>query len=244
MEFTHKSYKKMLDLLIQKGYKFCSYSTKETEEKCVILRHDVDFSVEKALEMAIMENEKNVKSTYFFLISTNFYNVFSKESLEMIMRIILLGHEIGLHFDEKKYNTENLEDMKKHVAKEVDILSELINRKVNVISMHRPSKLFLKQDVKFDGLINSYSSEFFNDMKYISDSRMNWRENPIAAIDAQMNKKLHILTHPFWYSVENESMEFKLKRFLREAVTERYHFLEDNFRELNKAITIEDVLVE
>ena len=68
------------------------------QQRFVIMRHDIDFDLEKALFFAEMEAELGVQSTYFFLLRTNHYNVFSREGTDIVKRILGLGHDMGLHF--------------------------------------------------------------------------------------------------------------------------------------------------
>ena len=244
VDFTQNAYINLLNLLSKNRYEFSSYQEVEKSAKAVILRHDVDFSLEKALEMSKIEYRNNAKSTYFVLLTSNFYNLYSKESFEILQSIISMGHEIGLHFDEKRYILNSIDDIRFNAAKEANILSEIVGREIRVISMHRPSLLILDSNIQFDNLINSYSSFFFKSMKYISDSRMKWREDPIEIINSNHHDKLHILTHPFWYSLNNESMRFKLNEFLYNAIIDRYSFLNDNIRDLNEEINLNDSLLE
>ncbi|QCR31981.1 hypothetical protein [Lysinibacillus sp. SGAir0095] len=242
MEFTIDAYVNLLELLKEREFSFCFYED-ECDQKSVILRHDVDFSIDKALEIAKIESRNGVKSTYFILLSTNFYNVFSKQSYEKLHQIIDLGHEIGLHFDETRYEITTIGEMKQYVEKEAAILENLLNTKVRVVSMHRPSKFTLNNDIQFDQLINSYSKKYFKEMKYVSDSRMHWREDPMEAIESNQYEKLHILTHPFWYSTENEAMDVKLLEFMKNAVTERFDFINDNFRDLEQVISRKEIVI-
>lgn len=241
MQFTKYAYAQLLELLRTNGYNFCSYNESESNNKSCILRHDIDFSIGKALEMAMIEHSMNVKSTYFVLLTSNFYNVFSKQSFEKLQQIMSLGHEIGLHFDEQRYDIKTVDEIKKNIESEAEVLSRLLNHQIKVVSMHRPSKFVLENDLHFDLLINSYSSKYQKHMKYISDSRMNWRENLIQLIESGLYKKLHILTHSFWYSTSNESLEHKLKEFLKQAIGERYDHLDDNFRDLDQLINREEI---
>ena len=77
MEFTYASYKNMLHLLREEGYVITDYHECNSyhEEDIVILRHDIDCSIEKAVKMAELENGMGVCSTYFVLVSSEFYNV-------------------------------------------------------------------------------------------------------------------------------------------------------------------------
>lgn len=241
MKFTTRAYIQLLELLRNNGYEFCFYDECEKIEKSVILRHDIDLSIEKALDFAILEHQIGVKSTYFILLSTNFYNVFSKRTYDKIMQIISLGHDVGLHFDEKRYSIQTINEMEHYIQFETKLFNKLFNCPIKVVSMHRPSKFVLENDLQFDNIINSYSTKYFKGMKYLSDSRMHWRENPIAAIESGIYKKMHILTHPFWYSADEETMNFKLKNFLNQAKTERYEYLDDNITELSRVINRKEI---
>lgn len=241
MEFLYSNYKRMLKEINDQKYKIMLYNEAHNEEKICILRHDIDFDIKKACEMAQIEYDMGIKSTYFVLVSTDFYNVFSKESSELLAKIMELGHEIGLHFDEQRYLIETIDDIKKFVEYEIQILSNALNKKVEVISMHRPSQMFLENEVDFEEVINSYSSYFFKEMKYVSDSRMNWREDVFKVINSNSHDKLHILTHPFWYSDNIEDCKQKLVTFIDNSKLERFKSLNSNFRDLNEYIRLEDI---
>ncbi len=236
MEFTYDGYLELINSLKEKNYKFCDYLNCDEYDKPVIFRHDIDNSLNKALEIAKLEYENNITSTFFVLLSTNFYNVFSKESNEILKEIMGLGHRIGLHFDEKRYEITNAEELEYWVEREGDILGNAIDKEIKVVSMHRPSKWILENDIQFKRIINSYSNKFLSDYKYLSDSRMHWREDVLGIIESEKHDKLHILTHSFWYSDEKETIDKKLLEFIDKAKMERYLSLKDNIRDLDEII--------
>ena len=236
MDFTYDWYVQLINTLKDNGYCFSNYLNYKRYNKTVILRHDVDFSLEKAREIAKLEHENNIKSTFFVLLSTNFYNIFSKESNEIIKEILNLGHDIGLHFDEKRYDISNEKELAHWVHRESQVLSYALGREVKVVSMHRPSKWVLQNNIQFKDLINSYSKEFFTNFKYLSDSRMHCRENVLEVIKGGTYNRFHILTHPFWYSDKSESIKQKLLNFIINAKEERYYNLKDNIRDLDEFI--------
>lgn len=151
------------------------------------------------------------KAIYFVLVSTDFYNIFSKESRRLLSKIMEYGGEIGLHFDETQYDIRTEYEFKECVLKEKNILQEVIDAKVNVVSMHRPSQKFLMSEMMIDGLINAYGKEYFHDMKYVSDSRRNWREDIDNIIINEQYNRFCILTHPIWYDIEE-------KRNIKQAI--------------------------
>lgn len=242
MKFTYAAYKELLQKLKENGYTITNYKNYKSYSKAAILRHDVDMSLEKAEEMAKIESERGIKATYYVLLCSDFYNIFSKKSLGYIQNILHLGHEIGLHFDEEKYSGDP--EVLKHIEEEIFILERCIHKKVESVSMHRPSKETLEYNhiIKNGEVINSYGKEFFIEFKYISDSRKNWREDISQIIESDKYNKLHILTHPIWYEEREREMGEQLKDFCNNAVIERYDSLKENIRDCEKVLTIEDVL--
>jgi len=148
----------------------------ETKRNSVILRHDMDYDIDKAVEMLKFEHELGICSTYFVLLTSDFDNVFSKSSVQKLLKIINNGHELGLHFDEMRYSRYTVEEMCRNILNEAEILQNAVNAKIAVVSMHRPSEKTLDADLKIPGMINSYGHTFFRDFKYLSDSRRRWRE--------------------------------------------------------------------
>lgn len=101
-DFTLQIYKRLLEILLAKGYQFVRFDEytidnsklKIQNSKIVILRHDVDRLRENSLATAKIENELGIKGTYYFRIVP--------ESLDekIIKEIALPGHEIGYHYEE------------------------------------------------------------------------------------------------------------------------------------------------
>ncbi len=57
MNFTYKSYSNLINSLKEHNYKICSYSNwQDHDKKVVILRHDIDNSISKALQLARLES--------------------------------------------------------------------------------------------------------------------------------------------------------------------------------------------
>lgn len=245
MQFTYESYADMLRNLRDKGYQFKNYGNWQKADRTVILRHDVDYSLQKAVPLSAVEREvcpEGANATYFVLVSTNFYNIHSKSSRECIHQIIQNGGNIGLHFDETQYAISDEEEMKQYVHDEAAVLSDLIGQKVDAVSMHRPSEKFLCSNLSFPGIVNSYEETYFQKMKYVSDSRRHWRENVDEIIENADHPRLHILTHPFWY---REGSEWNLHDTLQEAIwnasLDYYDDLNENFRDLEGEIARSEI---
>ena len=241
MKFTLQAYKELLILIQKKKYSICNYHNYLREDKFVILRHDVDFDLRKAAKFAKLEYEMGVKSVYFILISSDFYNVLSSYNYNCIKQIIGYGHEIGLHFDETKYAGMNMKQIKDAIYEEVKLLETMIGQRIETVSMHRPSKAMLESELDLDYVINTYGKVFFKDIKYISDARMSWREDVLRILNHEENKKIQLLTHPFWYSEEERTITDNLKKFVLRASEERYKELGENLRDLESVLSRKDL---
>lgn len=241
MEFTYNAYLNLIKLLKKNNYNICSYHNYKNFDKCAILRHDVDFNLEKALEFAELENSVNTHSTYFILLSSNIYNIASAKNINIIHTIKELGHEIGLHFDEIKYNHTD-KPIPELIKREIKIMSDILDFQIKSVSMHRPSLNTLNANYKIPGVINSYSETFFKEFKYVSDSRCNWKEPILDIIKSKKYKKLHILTHAFWYNEDNLSAAEICGRFVNGANNERYEQMCENIKNFKEFMEMEQVL--
>ncbi len=241
MDFTYAAYEEVLSFLKENRYEVCNYKTYQHSNRCVILRHDVDFSLEAALRFAELEYKNGVQSTYFILLSTSFYNLFYRKANDIIREIRAMGHDIGLHFDEANYSISTKEELIQYVQKEIFIMSQGLGMEIKTVSMHRPSKWVLEADVQFDTMINSYGKEFFNEFKYLSDSRMHWQEDVYQVIESKAYERLHILTHPIWYGAEESTMQAQLKDFIRAQKYNCYDAVRDNIRDLDEVLLKADI---
>lgn len=209
----------------------------------MILRHDVDQSLSQTVKMAELEAEEGVRSTWFVLLRTDFYNVFSKAGTEALWHIRSLGHEIGLHFDEASYAPAlGPDEVVQNIIKECGLLSALLETRVSTVSMHRPSKSTLEADFQIPGIVNSYGKTFFRDFKYLSDSRRRWREPVLDIIRSGEFDRLHILTHAFWYHEVEEDISQTVRSFVRLAGPERYRQMAENITDIASILTEEDAL--
>lgn len=241
MQFTYEFYITMIAALKKKNYIFTDYDDCGRHKKIVVLRHDIDTSLDKAVELANLEAELGVKSTYFVLLSSEFYNVIAKDSREKIKEIQNAGHDIGLHFDELNYDKTCRKGIQSLIIKEVCILEEVLQTKIKSVSMHRPSRETLEADYNFGSVINSYGKKFFKEFKYVSDSRRRWREDVMEIIQSGKYDKLHILTHAFWYHDKEKDLKTTIKEFVNQGSIDRYHILDKNITDLKSILGEEKI---
>jgi len=244
VRFTYDRYVELVEKLKLGEYEFCNYFNWPESESPVVLRHDIDNDIGKALCLAKVEHKANVKSTYFVLLSSEFYNVFSNKNREMLLHIHSLGHEIGLHFDEMNYPVffGNLKEIVRKIEMEAGVLSEVLGMKIRVVSMHRPSKRILDANLEIPGIVNSYSRLFLDEFKYVSDSRRRWREPIEEYVEKRIYRRLHILTHAFWYSENEMNIHDTLLGFVNRGAYDRYNILDRNFTDLGDVVKNNEVV--
>lgn len=230
MDFTYRSYINTIDFIRDNGYYIRFFGEKDNGLH-VILRHDIDMDINKAYKMAKIEKDNKILSTYCFLLSSPFYNIFNNENNSLIKEICSMGHRIGLHFDTTQYQGANIEELKNKAEIEKKVLTKFLDNgiEVNVISFHRPDKRFLGKDIIFNNMENTYSSKYFNQYKYLSDSRMVWKENVVDIIKNKQYRNIQLLTHPIWYSEKQMPRDNILKLIIKEKNEAIITEINDNF---------------
>ena len=201
LEYRIDSYERLLQSLQQNGYEFSLFDPdRPPESREILLRHDVDLSIGRALVMAERERELGVRSTYCFLLSAPVYDLTRPQNVRAVQRIAKLGHEIALHFDTRTYwaaaDEPSAESIAAKVTDELGILGQLLDEELSTVSFHIPPSWVL--DREFDSFTNTYAPLFFSEIDYRSDSSQKWTTGdpfPDGLADA-----FQLLVHPgLWH---------------------------------------------
>ena len=112
-KFTFKEYGKITSKLTQNSTNlvFSDFHNEKVPNSYFILRHDIDFCLSAAYDLASFESKKGLRASYFLLLSSNNYNLLSEDSRDFPKKLIDLGHEVGLHYDVMAMSKDN--DLKK-----------------------------------------------------------------------------------------------------------------------------------
>jgi hypothetical protein len=182
--FTLEHYGELLAAARQGGYRFSSFEHEPTAGD-LLLRHDVDISLDAALRMAELEAEAEAPATYFLMTQSVFYNLASPEGLRTINRLRELGHGVGLHA--------------------VWPGAEWDERFDQILAWHNPETDYMSQPV--DGFVNVMAPPFFDPDHYRSDSNQSWRHGcPHEALAGGEFEWLQLLTHPEIWVYPGDSM--------------------------------------
>ena len=202
-------YTDLIQKFLDNKYKFKTFNTYDYKKSGqIILRHDIDFDCKLAKEMAIVEKNLGIKSTYFFLLTNNNYNLISEKNQKHVKEIIRLGHEVSIHFDDSLYSNFN-----QGLNYEKMIFEMTFGLKINIISLHRPSSEILnKLSKKKISVKTTYNNIFFRKTKYFSDSRGEFRfGNPLDSEEFKNNENIQLLIHPIWWTLRGTNKSEILK---------------------------------
>lgn len=168
-------------------------------EKAIILRHDVDLDIKAAFELAMIEHHCGISSSFFILLTSDFYNPATIHNRSLIREMGNLGCEIGLHFDPQVYVGISSKNLQQKALSEAKVLEEITKTRVRSISLHNPS---IKGGYPlFDGFVNAYGSDIFSDEHYLSDSCMDFHgKDPYKFVEQAKVHHIQILLHPFHFS--------------------------------------------
>jgi len=224
--YTESEYTRLLRTAKAK-YAFESYGTVSTAPHA-LWRHDVDLSVHRALRIAQIEAEEGVKSTYFFLLSGQFYNLFEPGIAARAMSILELGHDLGVHLETTVQSGEGAAGIVEELTREQRILEELLGAPAKAFSFHNPgfgNDALSIDDDEVCGLVNTYGRSLRERYRYVSDSNGYWRHESLEIVLGLGERRLHVLTHPGWWQEMPMQPRARVRRCLdgrAEAVLRDY----------------------
>ena len=77
--FSYDEYRKIIKSIQESG-KQATFEEAIEMQEFVIMRHDVEFSVDRAYQLSKVEKEMDFTSTYFFQWTNNSYNLLSRRN--------------------------------------------------------------------------------------------------------------------------------------------------------------------
>jgi len=236
--FTYDEYRYILTSLREKGYAFVNYREAANKVTSVyefawpfwlfaIIRHDVDLSLQKAVEMAQVEHEMGIRSTYFLMTTSEAYNIRSQRSLLAIKKLRELDHEIGIHFDANIYK-KNGKALQKAFYADLDCFMNLIGSTLSLdpyITYHMPSEDDKKPSLGFQ----VDQEPFLTEIKYFSDSYGKWRfGHPLNSKQFQEGKPLHLSFHPIWWAKDYWLHTSRIEEFKQNQSEVLNHWIDRN----------------
>ena len=177
-------YRELVETAKAGGYRFAFFDATPGPGD-LLLRHDVDLSLEAALAMAELEEELEAPATYFLMTGSEFYNLDAPSGHDAIERLRRLGHRVGLHAVYPDAHHDARFDP--------------------VLAWHNPDPDYMTAPV--EGFVNVMQPGFFDPERYRSDSNQHWRHGcphePLARGEFEW---LQLLVHPEIWVYPGETM--------------------------------------
>lgn len=203
-DLTH--YRELLEAARAGGYRFAFFDG-EPAAGDLLLRHDVDLSLDAALSMARLEAEMGARATYFLMTRSVFYNLASRAGEAAVAELRDLGHAVAHHA------------VHPHV--------DLDDRFDAVVAWHNPDPSYMGAPV--DGAMNVMEPPWFDPDHYRSDSNQHWRQGcPHEELAARAFERLQLLTHPEIWAYPGSSMRETMLAMLDAERDRRLELLADD----------------
>jgi hypothetical protein len=212
----------------------------QSSEYCLV-RHDVDFSVERAVKIATIDNSCGINSSFFVQVLNNAYNPLSVNNTKLLKKISEFGHFIGLHFYVSHIKKGDKIKLKQELKRQVNILQECLDLKIDRFSFHRPPSWVLDIDTSdFTDLINVYSPQYFElikegfpkKIKYLADSNYRWIYG--HPLDNHKYKCFQILIHPDLWSERGCSEFENFTNLISEAKDIFINNIDEEYKDFNQ----------
>jgi hypothetical protein len=199
-DFTLSGYRKLVQIA-KKNFIFSDYHSFDKKAKFILWRHDVDFSLDYSLELAAIEKEEGVRSTFFLLLHSEYYNLLEAKNTQAVRSIVEMGHDIGVHFDTHYYNVNTEDKIEQALMLEKYFLQDIFKVEIRAFSFHNTTPFTMNcMNWSYGGLINTYAAYFQNEVSYCSDSNGIWRYDRLEDVLQNPNiERAQILTHPEWW---------------------------------------------
>jgi hypothetical protein len=182
--FMLDHYRDLLRAAREGGYRWAFFD-REPQDGDLLLRHDVDLSLDAALRMAELEAEEGAAATYFLMTESVFYNLASTEGHRALERLRELGHRVGLH-----------------AVWPNAALDERFDR---VVAWHNPDPEYMT--APFGDAVNAMQPPWFAPETYRSDSNQRWRHGcPHEELARGAFPWLQLLTHPEIWAYSGDTM--------------------------------------
>lgn len=190
-DFTFAVYKELIYAILEKGYSFITFLQfimQGHHKKFVILRHDVERTIENALSIAMMEKFLGIRSTFYFRYNKKIFD------MTIIKKIKNLGHEIGYHY-------ETLAKARGDYPKAIEMFKYELNRLKDIndiktvcahgspLSKWDSRKIWERYDFKEFGILGEPNFTLnFNKVLYLTDTGRRWNGESVSVRD-KVNSK-------------------------------------------------------
>ena len=231
MQFTFEAVADLIEQVLSRGYSMLrlDQDPDDAPGKAFYLRHDVDISIIAAARLGEIEHSIGVKSSFFFLLGGDTYNLLSTASLDTLETLRSQGHCVGLHIDERVVRGDPV-----NIARTVEWFKDCVTLIDSSVSFHRPTERVMRRD--YGSIASAYRNAVFSEESYLSDSRRSLAFYDTLQLWMQESRTpIQLLLHPGWWYPEPDAHEFK-RILMRRRVAEVEQYLSKNYNKVFGAL--------
>ncbi len=226
--YDPESYRRILKTAAEKNYRCLDFTQQPLpNEKCLYLRHDIDFSLEFAAELAKINSEVGLRGTFFVLLRSHAYNAFSPTSKRYLEQIAACQQWIGLHaFTPPNVEALSRQGLEDEVRADFMALRRLTPNAHPVFAWHNPTPEVVRVSETWTvpGMINAYHPRFTKEIIYRSDSNFRNSVEDLMGVLEAGHSVVQLLFHPLnWIAGGGTMREILAKMWgavIREAEQE------------------------
>jgi hypothetical protein len=210
--FSFRFYRQLIQEAQRHGYAVTSFEHYDpSSTRALIMRHDVDYTLDGVLDLAEIEHQLGARATYLFRVHADEYNLFSCTAYALVRRLGELGHEIGLHFEAMNAGRALGIEPQLLLRREKQVLESILGFQVHTCSEHREISGVVHQTPLFHDSYDPCAAGFRHyamdpkycrSIKYLSDSNAHWREGDPTQHFGQ-HDHIQVLIHADWWFAED-----------------------------------------
>lgn len=187
--FTWSTLAAQLRAVVDLGYRplrccdYPEYKAKGSREPVVILRVDIDFSLQKTRRLAGILDELDLRGSFFVRLHAPEYNPFSFEGYRVLRHLRDAGHELGYHSEVIDQSVIWNEPPEECLRRDLDVMRRMLDVEVVGVASHGGTTGLNNLDfwrrhtpAEFGLLYEAYDTQpefnLFQESVYVSDS--NW----------------------------------------------------------------------
>lgn len=196
-DFTLTCYQTLCDAITASRYRVMTFREYfeggSPDTGVILLRHDVDENIRFSMDMAELEHQHGIRSTYYFRMK-------NKTFVPQVMdRMESFGHEIGYHYETLDKCKGNMDEAIRLFSKELSVFRRKYDVKTacmhgNPLSKYDNRDIWNSCKISDFGLLGEpYLSLDYGRFAYYSDSGRSWSSEKLKIKDTvKANQKVAI----------------------------------------------------
>jgi hypothetical protein len=207
--YSLAAYDRLLRFALEREYRFTPFAaTSDETGKSIYLRHDVDYALSAAIDLARVNAAHGVAGTFFLLLRGELYNLLNPHAVRQAEQLVALGQRIGLHYVIPDDAGKDLDHLANAVASDYRIFQANLPSVSPVVSWHNPTQDLMERTRDWEprGFLNAYHRRFGVSIPYYSDSNFRNSSEALQRALANDHRALQLLCHPINWAAGGHSM--------------------------------------